>query len=454
MSFRTRLTLLYTGLVALALVLFSLVLYGALRWTFTQSVDANLEAVAARVTAYFRESNRLPALDSLADRSTYVQVRTADDVIDQSGNFSGLFPLPDAAQDGTDVHSSEVDANGEAYRLYTLPILRGGRPVFYIQVASTLKVLNQATLLLRAPLLLGTLLFLALGSLGAWLVARQAIAPVEGIAQAAEAIGESADLTLRVPYKGPPDEVGVLVKTFNGMLDQLQALYGRLAASVDAQQRFVADASHELRTPLTIIRGNIDYLQKVGKLDPESLADMSSEAERMTQMLDELLTMARADAGHAPDLEPIALGPLVAEACRKAELLPHEVAFRTDLPEALNRITILGNADWLVRLLLILIVNAFKYTTAGSVTLRAGRQGEGVVVQVEDTGMGIPKEDLPHVFERFYRADPARGPGGTGLGLAIARWVAGLHGGRLTVESEVGKGTIFSLWLPLHKNPT
>jgi two-component system OmpR family sensor kinase len=450
-SIRLRLTLLYSGLIATALILFSLLLYGVLRWSFVQAVDQALEQVADRVALHFQRYGGLPPLDSLSDRSTFVLVRAGDGAIAGSGNFSGLFPLPEEARRGESVFTNEVDARGESYRLYTLPVLYQNRPLFYVQVAHTLSLLDAASHRLRMPLLLGTLLFVGLGALAVGWVARQAIAPIDQVARAARAIGDSADLSLRVPYQGPEDEVGLLVRTFNEMLDQLQGVYARLAAAVDAQQRFVADASHELRTPLTIIRGNIDYLRKAGTLDPEALDDMATEAQRMSRMVDELLTMARADAGHTPELEPVALGPIVAEACRKAQALPHEAAFHTELPEALNRVIVLGNAEWLVRVLLILIDNAFKYTPAGTVTVRAGRQGDGVVIQVQDTGVGIAKEDLPHIFERFYRADRARSRGGVGLGLAIARWVAGLHGGRLTAESELGKGSTFSLWLPIHR---
>jgi len=168
-------------------------------------------------------------------------------------------------------------------------------------------------------------------------------------------------------------------------------------------------------------------------------------------MVEELLAMARADSGQSPELQPLLLGPIIGEVCRKAQALPHQVEFHTELPEALNRITVMGHAEWLTRIVLILIDNAFKYTPSGSVTVRAGRQGDGVVLQVQDTGPGIARDDLPHVFERFYRADRARARGGTGLGLAIASWAAGIHGGKLTVESEVGKGSVFSLWLPIHK---
>lgn len=451
MTIRLRLTLLYTGLLALALVLFGAVVYGVFRWTYIQAVDSTLEGVAARVAFDWINRGRLPAAGSLLDRTTLVLVRDEDTAIAQSGMFEGFFPLPEAARQGEIAATYEVDSNGIPYRLYTLPLTINNRLRIYVQVAQTLHLLQTLTVRLGILVAAGTVVFMGLGAAGAWWVARRALAPVVNVVNAAKAVGDSADLTLRVPSPGSDDEVGQLVKTFNGMLDQLEGLYGRLAASVDAQRRFVADASHELRTPLTIIRGNIDYLQRVGQLDPEALADMASEAARMTRLVEELLTMARADAGQTPELQPVPLGPIVAEACRKATALPHEAEFQAELPEALDRITVLGNPEWLARILLILIDNAFKYTPKGKVTVRAGRQGSGVVIQVTDTGVGIAPEDLPHIFERFYRADPARSRGGTGLGLAIARWIAGLHGGTLAVESELGKGSTFSLILPPYK---
>lgn len=449
MSFRLRLTVLYTGLLATAFVLFGLLLYSILRWTFIQEVDEQIKSAGQSVAVTFLREGQLPLRDLINSSVSAVMVRTVEDYIDKWNVSGGLFRLPDEARQGHEVFSNEVDPNKVPYRLYTLPVMYEGKPLYYVQVAYRLEVLEGASQALQSPLVKGTLLFLVLGGLAVWWTSGRAIAPIVSVASAAETIGESADLSLRVPYQGPEDEVGRLVGTFNDMLDQLQGTYSRLAASIDAQQRFVADASHELRTPLTIIRGNVDYLQRARTLDPEALSDIASEAERMSLMVDELLTMARADAGQSFELEPLTLGPVVQEACRKAQALPHEVEFRTDLPEALDRITVMGHAEWLSRLILILVDNAFKYTPSGSVAVRAGRQGDGVVIQVQDTGMGISKEDLPHVFERFYRADRARVRGGTGLGLAIANWAAGAHGGKLTVESELGKGSTFSLWLPI-----
>lgn len=451
MSFRLRLTLLYSGLIATALILFSVAMWGIFRWTFFQSTDQILTKVAADVSFFYREMGRLPAPNSMADRSTFVLLRTEDRILRQSDNFTGVFPLPSAARYGQPVWTFETDRNGERYRLYTLPIVDAGQVLFYVQVAHSLELLEMAGDRIALPVVGGAILFMGLGALGAWAIARRAVAPMVRVAEAARAIGASTDLSLRVPHPGTDDEVNTLVSTFNDMLDQLEGLYGRLAASVDAQRRFAADASHELRTPLTIIRGNIEYLQKAGELDPEALADMATEAERMSRLVEELLTLARSDSAQPPELKPVPLGPLVAEACRKAQALPHEVEFKVEIPEALNRVVVMGHGEWLVRAMLILIDNAFKYTPAGSVTVRSGRQGDGVVIQVADTGIGIGKEDLPHIFDRFYRADRARVRGGTGLGLAIARWVAGLHGGTVTATSEAGKGSTFSIWLPVHR---
>jgi two-component system, OmpR family, sensor kinase len=447
-SIRLRLTVLYTGLMAIAFALFGMSLYVVLRLTFIQAVDDTLQNLGDRVAVEFQQLNQLPRSRLTNSSVSAAMVRTEEEVWD-SWNMEGAFPLPEDAQTGTPTYTTEIDANKVTYRLYTVPVLFRGKPAYYVQVAYRLEVLDMASLNLRWPLGLGILLFLGMAAVAVWWVAGRALSPIDSVARAAEAIGESADLSLRVPYRGPEDEVGRLVGTFNDMLDQLQAMYARMSSSIDAQQRFVADASHELRTPLTIIRGNVDYLQKVQAFDQEALGDIGSEAERMSHMVEELLTMARADAGQTVDLQPVVLGPLVTEACRKAQAMPHEVEFRTELPEALDRVTVLGHPEWLSRCILILVDNAFKYTAAGTVTVRVGRHGDGVVIQVKDTGMGIAREDLPHVFERFYRADRARARGGTGLGLAIAKWAAGVHGGDLTVESELGKGSTFSLWLPV-----
>ena len=447
MSLRLRLALFYTAQLTAALLLFSFLMYGVLHWNYIREVDASLYSVAWRVAESMQRYWRIPSLRGFADRSTFILVRTDELVIAQSSDF-GTFPVPVEAQAGRATYTTERDINGDPYRLYTLPVYVNGEPAFWVQVAQPLRLLDRVLTSLRTMLGAGTAVLALLTGAVAWWLAGRAIAPVQRVASAAESIGQSADLSLRVPYTGPPDEVGRLVHTFNGMLDQLQEVYARLATAVDAQKRFVADASHELRTPLTIIRGNIDYLERAGTLDPEALADMKAEAARMSELLEELLAMARADAGQKPELEPLALGPLVRDACHKAEALPHQVEFRVELPPALDRVMVMGHAEWLRRALLILLDNAFKYTPSGSVTVRAGRQGEGIVLQVIDTGPGIPEEAREVVFQKFSRLQATGSPKGMGLGLAFCRLAVEAHGGRIWVEDRPVAGSRFIFYLP------
>lgn len=454
MSIRLRLTLWYSGVLLLALIAFSFFLYALLSYTFLRAVDADMEQRAARVAIFYRTYRRLPELEWLADANTFVQV-TDGNLVVKSDNLYRALPLPPEAAGGEGLFRTYPEAQGGRVRLYTRPFITTAQGnVLYVQVAQTLNQLDAVLVNLPQPLALGVGLFAGLAALSGWWLARTAMAPIGKISQTAEAVGESADLSRRVHYPGPRDEVGRLAETMNLMLSRLEMAYARMQEVVDAQKRFVADASHELRTPLTIVRGNIELLQKMGDAPPTerevALADMQAEAERMTRLVDDLLMMARADAGQTPELVSMALGPLVQEVCRRAQALPHEVAFEVDLPPALDRIQVWADPDSLTRALLILIDNAFKYTPAGGrVLIRAGRQGEGIAIQVVDTGIGIATEDLPHLFERFYRTDRARSRGGTGLGLAIAKWVASVHGGRLTAESEPAKGSTFTLWLPL-----
>jgi signal transduction histidine kinase len=244
--------------------------------------------------------------------------------------------------------------------------------------------------------------------------------------------------------------VGQLASTFNDMLARLQSAYEKLEASYTAQRRFVADASHELRTPLTTIRGNVELLQKMGDEDPEvraeALQDIKSEAERMCRLINDLLALARADAGQQPEKHPVALAPLLQEIFRQAQLLKGQVNFEHDDPEMLGEAKLLANADYLKQLFLILLDNAFKFTPpGGTVKFSFHQAGNSLSFAIEDTGQGISPEDLPHIFERFYQANKTRGGQGTGLGLAIAKWIMEIHGGEIKVKSEPGRGSTFTV---------
>jgi len=237
------------------------------------------------------------------------------------------------------------------------------------------------------------------------------------------------------------------------MLRQLEDAYLRLRSALIAQRRFVADASHELRTPLTTIRGNIGLLLKREDITSEdrvaALNDIAGESERMSRMVQDLLTLARADAGYHLEKAPIDLRPIVQDVSRQAQTL--QPSRRIELLDGLPA-TVEGNADAIKQLLWILIDNAFKHTRDdGHIQLRLLRNGESAALIVSDDGPGIPAGELERIFERFYQSDASRSDEGTGLGLAIARWIAREHGGRVYAANNPSGGAAFTVELPVEK---
>jgi signal transduction histidine kinase len=276
-----------------------------------------------------------------------------------------------------------------------------------------------------------------------------ALRPIDRVTQTAGRIVHAQDLGQRLAVPTTDDEVGRLVSTFNAMLERLDRLF-------QAQQRLGADVSHELRTPLTTIRGNVALLRRGAADDPAeravALDAIEDEVDRMSRLVADLLVLAQAEAGMKLEKQPVELDTLILEVYRQAQLMSaarfpvgERVAIRLGHED---QALVEGDPDRLKQLLLNLVDNALKYTPAGgTVSLSLYRDEGGVRVSVEDTGVGIPPDVLPHIFDRFYRAQ-REGRKGVGLGLSIACWIAEAHGGRLSVESQVGQGTIFTLWLP------
>jgi len=242
------------------------------------------------------------------------------------------------------------------------------------------------------------------------------------------------------------DELGQLATAFNGMLTSLEEAYR-------TQQRFVADASHELRAPLTALQGNLELLERAPDLPDAEKAEMVAclrqEIGRMGRLVSDLLALAHADAGQKlVSKKLVELDRLLLEAFRDARGLAK--GQRLSVGE-LDQLQVVGDPDRLKQLLVILMDNALKYTpTGGEVSLGLRRSGGIVELTVKDTGIGISAEDLPHIFERFYRADKARSRdlGGSGLGLSIAKWIVEQHGGSISVSSIPGSGSTFTVCLP------
>ncbi len=278
-----------------------------------------------------------------------------------------------------------------------------------------------------------------------WLVSGRAMRPLRRLATTTEEIAQTGDLSRRLPEVRARDEVGALTAGFNAMLDRVEEAQARLASALAAQRRFVADASHELRGPLTTIRNNAGLLtgrRPVTEGDrAEALAEIAAEADRMAGLVDDLLTLARADTGRSYDLRPADLAGIVHDAVRRAPGPAPVVG-----PVA--RAEVAGDREALQRLVTILLDNAAKHG-GGEAEVGVTVDGGLARLTVADRGPGIPPADVERVFERFYRADPARSPAGTGLGLAIAAGIAAGHGGRISAANRPGGGAAITVELPL-----
>ncbi len=458
MSLRLRLTLFFTVVLAASLLGFSALLYVLLERALDADIDHTIASKAEDVARTSRIRGefpvrprriRLPHIDAFAAPEIYIQLLDPEgQVLDRSANL-GEHQLPltaDGLANGRDGEPTwdTIRLAGQRLRLYTAPLLIDDEVTGYIQVARSVAD-NEQTLATMQRLLLfcDALVVLVAGLIG-WFLARASLRPLDRLSHTAQAIGLSGRLDQRLPPAKRQDEVGTLVTTFNEMLDRLEAVF-------TAQRRFIADASHELRTPLTTIRGNIELLRRNPTLPAEdvqdALADIASETQRMSRLVTELLQLARADAGQSFARETVRLDELLRAVHRQTQL--HKPETQVELAVA-GPAAVLGSADALQELFLILVDNGLKYTPAGGqVRISLARDGDWYRVQVRDTGVGIDPEDLPHIFERFYRATKVRQEGGTGLGLAIAQWIAEQHGGRITVKSAPGQGSTFSVWLPV-----
>ena len=340
-----------------------------------------------------------------------------------------------------------VDHSGRKLRVLTEPlyIQQGDEPptlIGYLQVARLVD--NQGAVLdqLRVILILAGLAAVSLSLIMGALMTHHLLKPLDDIAAVAMRITRTDDLSRRLPDTGRRDEIGRLTMVLNQTLERLERLF-------HARQRFLADVSHELRTPLTTIRGNVDLMRRMGVLDYETLDVVQDELQRMTRLVDDLLLLARADTGGLPiQREPVELDNVFLDVYRQVRSIEQPVTLT--LLEV-DQVRVIGDADRLKQLILNLVDNAIKYTLpGGDVSLGLSKSNGMAEIVIRDTGVGIPEEDLPYIFDRFYRVDKARSRklGGSGLGLSIARWIAEAHGGDIRVESERGMGSSFTVTLP------
>jgi heavy metal sensor kinase len=343
-------------------------------------------------------------------------------------------------------------ADGQGLRLLAVPIHLGipGLPLSSqpgaLIIGRSTKQIDQALHGLVRTLAIADALALAVAAGGGIFLARRALKPVDKIAETAQEIGET-DLSRRINVN-TKDELGRLAATLNAMI-------GRLEKAFQRQKQFTSDASHELRAPLAVIEAESSLaLQKERPPGDyrQSLETISQESKQMSSLIEQLLTLARADAGKEQwNFTDVNLGRVITNLSADVEVLCQEKGLSCQLGQ-IQDLVVKGDAARLRELFMNLLDNAIRYTPApGTVSVSLHREGEMAIVAIEDTGVGIAAEDMPFIFERFYRVDKARSraQGGTGLGLAICRYIAEAHGGKIEVESQIGVGSTFSVWLPL-----
>ena len=478
LAFRTKLTLSYSLVLAALLGIAAAVLIVTLQGIAGRKLDASLWVLGAteaegmvadlrdrgmrkpdRETIHDVDYRLLPGYQEFSVEK-YVTVLKADhQVADFSSNLTTALPANEelvarALAGQVSYETADVKGVGRLRMVY-IPVIgqqsgpnKGQQTDRFVVIAAVPTAFVGAdlgSLFRRAALII--IIVLVLAALSGWLLAKRALRPVS---QTADAVRRISDRNLheRLPEPGTRDEIDQLIKVFNELL-------ARLDRAFDLQRRFTSDASHEIGTPLTVLKGNTEValLERHSAEDYEAILRSNlEEIERLSKLISNLLLLARSDAGE-PQItrDIVSVNAEVAAVCARVSPMAQdrqiEFAANVSTPAFIE-----GDPVALQQILFNLITNALRYTpSGGQVRINVGRTANSfATVEVNDTGVGIPQDELPHIFDRFYRGKNVRvyEPGGSGLGLAICQTLAKAHGGRIDVESQLGKGSQFTLVLP------
>jgi heavy metal sensor kinase len=449
-SIRFRLTLWFMAALTLLVIIVSTLLYLGLQRGLINGLDATLRD-AARRSLQMPETG--PTTDGVDLSRALLLTRNAparllslagDELQVDPAFPRAIAPAPStlmAARRGEETY----DTIGN-FRIYTAPVRVNGQRVAVVQTAAPLDEVNATLVTLRNLLFVLLPAALALAGLGGLFFASQALAPMERVRRDVEMI-EATDLSQRVSAGLSRDEIGKLAHTFDGMLDRVQRAMGR-------ERQFTSDASHELRSPLTVIKAQISSaLARPRSVEfyQRTLTELDQLTDELNTLVEDLLTLARA-SNRAPHREQVNM----VEICRRVHERMQAIAATRGLAlegPAPDQAPVVVDGDplKLQRVVTNLLDNALRYTCSGSVSLSVCERDGRACVEVRDTGPGIPAQHLPHIFERFYRADADRGreTGGTGLGLSIVKAIVESHGGQITVDSTAGAGSSFRFWIPV-----
>ncbi len=456
-TLRFRLALWFMAVLGAAMVVLGALIYFGLQRALLQNVDNTLRNAAVRSVIQSNgeaESERLRRLSLISLAPS--RLLTLD------GNtlqFDAAFPtaisvapdLLNAIQAGNARFETMILPN-VIYRLYSAPVRVDdgvdNTRVAVVQVVQSLE--NEYATLANLRGLIGLLMLvtLPLAGLGGWFLAGRALAPIEHVRRDVSSIIGSADLSRRVSNGLPDDEVGKLARTFDGLLARIEDAMAR-------ERQFTADASHELRSPLAALKGEISVALNRPRSASEyygTLNELEVSIDDMTRLVEDLLTLARTGNDTQLPSQPIEIVEMAMSVCDRLMVVAHEKSLELRVKIDAAQPIVAGDRSQLARVITNLVDNAIRYTSAGGVVeVRVSRNITHALIEVQDTGIGIAPEHVPHIFDRFYRTDSARSRenGGTGLGLAIAQAIMKRHGGDILVTSEVGVGSLFTMRIPL-----
>jgi len=455
-SIKFRLTIWYLGILGALLLVFAAVAYLTLSNSLYQGLDNSLMLGAAQLENSLEVDDGSIGLQqdnqfNFDEQSVEIML-LYDDQGHLMQSWGKRVEIPQIntllgeALAGRSLFITSHMGSGQEIRLYAAPFEDATGVHAAVVVGRSTAEIKDVLERLRYILIFAILVTVALAGGGGLFLANRALKPVEQIARTAREIEES-DLSRRIEVRSE-DELGRLASTLNQMIGRLERAFGR-------QRQFTADASHELRTPLAVIQAESTLSLRKERTENDyrkSLKLISREVAHMSTLVDKLLFLARSDIGKEQlNLEAVNLKELIADLALEIDPLCQEKRIECKLGP-LENLVVNGDKVELKQLLLNLLDNAVRYTPkGGTVSVVLVRKGETVLVAIKDSGIGIPEEHIPHIFERFYRVDKARSrtEGGAGLGLSICQHIAKVHGGRIEVESQVGQGSTFSVFLPL-----
>ena len=458
-TLRVRFALWTAGLLFGALVIFGIFVYANMSRSLATGVDDTLHLTAMQLLAEVEvKDGELVVKENPLEDAEFAQLREQGmsmRVLYPTGQPVEAFgPYQDLPISPTDLSITDLSGefttvihsgSQEPVRVYTSPISLGNQVFGILQVIQSLKNVRSTLDLLLISLLIGGPLIVILAGSGGYFLAARALAPIDKITRTARHIS-AHDLSTRLNLPQTEDEVGRLGDTFDSMMDRLEKAFQR-------ERQFTADASHELRTPMSAMQtiiGSTVARQRTPAEYQQALFDLGREAEQMRILTEGLLQLARNDsATQHVKTECVDVSTLLRDVLDSLRPLAEEkeLQITDDIPGGLS---VMGDSDGLIRLFVNLIDNAIKYTERGSITVSAkSLPNQMLEITISDTGVGIAAKHLPHIFNRFYRIDESRSTEGIGLGLAIALDIARAHGGDISVESEVGRGTIFVVQLSI-----